>query len=54
MQPLGYKKENLKDIIEILMNYKKEKCIKYLFKDLRYDFVKELKIYTKMKKFIVI
>lgn len=43
MQPLGYKKENLKDIIETLMGYKKEKCIKYLFKDLRYDFVKELK-----------
>ncbi|EJP6471506.1 DUF2156 domain-containing protein [Clostridium botulinum] len=43
MQPLGYKKENLKDIIEVLINYKKEKSIKCLFKDLRYDFVEELK-----------
>jgi len=55
MQPLGYKKENLKDIIEILMNYKKEKCIKYLFKDLRYDFVKNISysIVKKMSSIII-
>ncbi|EJO5347570.1 DUF2156 domain-containing protein [Clostridium botulinum] len=43
MQPLGYNKENLKDIVEVLMDYKKEKSIKYLFEDLTYDFIKELK-----------
>lgn len=50
MQPLGYEKKNLKDIIEILIGYKKEKSIKYLFKDLRYDFVEELKNLYKDEK----
>ncbi|NMM63845.1 DUF2156 domain-containing protein [Clostridium sp. P21] len=43
IQPLGYKKEDLKDIIEVLIKYKEENNIKYLFKDLEESFICEIK-----------
>lgn len=43
MQPLGYSKENLKDIIEELVAYKKESKMEYLFKDLEENFIGEIK-----------
>ncbi len=43
MQPLGYKKENLKEIIEVLIKYKEENNIRYLFKDLEENFIEEIK-----------
>lgn len=42
MQPLGYKKENLRHIIEVLETYKEENNMEYLFKDLDEGFVKEV------------
>ncbi|MBU5485216.1 DUF2156 domain-containing protein [Clostridium sp. MSJ-11] len=43
MQPLGYKEENLQDILECLAQYKKENSMEYLFKDLEEDFIEKLK-----------
>ncbi|MHC6180863.1 DUF2156 domain-containing protein [Clostridium sp. JNZ X4-2] len=43
MQPLGYKAENLKDILEYLSKYKKENGMKYIFKDLEEDFIKKIR-----------
>jgi uncharacterized protein len=44
MQPIGYKKENLKYIIDILMGIKKEdKNIKCLFRDIEKTFLDDLK-----------
>ena len=43
MQPLGYEKEDLKDIVEKLIQYKAEHHIKYLFKDLEENFILEMK-----------
>jgi uncharacterized protein len=44
MQPIGYKKEDLKEIIDILMKIKKEdKNIKCLFRDIEEPFLQELK-----------
>jgi len=43
MQPLGYKKENLKEIINTLIEYKKEHNMEYLFKDLDEEFMEEIK-----------
>jgi uncharacterized protein len=42
MQPLGYKKENLRKIIETLEAYKEENNMTYLFKDLDEGFVEEI------------
>ena len=42
MQPLGYSKENLKEIIDELMEYKTENNMHYLFKDLDEGFMEEL------------
>ena len=43
MQPLGYSKDNLKEIIDELMNYKAEKNMEYLFKDLEESFIEEIR-----------
>lgn len=50
MQPLGYNKEDLKDIIDALMEYKRENNMDYLFKDLDEGFMEEIKdIYDDVK-----
>jgi hypothetical protein len=43
MQPLGYSKENLKDIIDALTNYKMKHKMAYLFKDLEESFIEEIR-----------
>lgn len=43
MQPIGYIKEDLKEIVDMLIEYKKENNFQYLFKDLESPFVEELK-----------
>jgi len=43
MQPLGYKAEDLKEIIDVLMVYKTENNMEYLFKDLDEEFMEEIK-----------
>ncbi|WP_264174520.1 DUF2156 domain-containing protein [Clostridium algoriphilum] len=43
MQPLGYNKENLKEIIDELMLYKTENNMEYLFKDLDEEFMEEIR-----------
>ncbi|MGH4123650.1 MAG: DUF2156 domain-containing protein [Clostridium sp.] len=42
MQPLGYSTENLKEIIDALMDYKTENSMHYLFKDLDEVFMEEI------------
>lgn len=42
MQPVGYTKENLKDIVDFLITLKSELQIPHLFKDAEEWFVKEL------------
>ncbi|GCD09877.1 DUF2156 domain-containing protein [Clostridium tagluense] len=42
MQPLGYSNENLKEIIDALMDYKTENNMHYLFKDLDEGFMEEI------------
>jgi len=44
MQPLGYVKEDLGDIIEKLKAYREENNMKYLFKDLEENFIAEFNI----------
>lgn len=43
MQPIGYKKEDLRCIVEKLKNYKIENGMSYLFKDVENSFLAELK-----------
>ena len=43
MQPIGYTKDNLKEIIEIMIQYKEENNFLYLFKDLEDSFIKEFR-----------
>lgn len=43
MQPIGYTRENLKGIIDRLIQYKKEFNLKFLFKDIEEPFIKDLK-----------
>lgn len=43
MQPIGYKHENLKAIVDVLQDYKKTFNMDYLFKDVEEDFVDEFK-----------
>ncbi|MDP4145900.1 MAG: phosphatidylglycerol lysyltransferase domain-containing protein [Bacillota bacterium] len=43
MQPIGYKKEDLKEIIEVLKEYKEEHGLKYLFKDVEDSFIEDIK-----------
>ena len=42
MQPIGYKKENLKDLVEALYKYKEENNMEYLFKDAEASFIEDL------------
>jgi uncharacterized protein len=44
MQPLGYSKENLREIIDALKIYRDENNMKYLFKDLEESFVAEVNL----------
>jgi uncharacterized protein len=44
MQPLGYLKEELGEIIEELKAYRKENNMRYLFKDLEESFIEEFNI----------
>jgi hypothetical protein len=44
MQPLGYSKEDLGEIIEKLKDYREENPMKYLFKDLEESFIEEFNI----------
>lgn len=54
MQPLGYKKECLKQIIDTLIEYKKETKMHYLFKDLEESFIKEInEIYKNVDDFYI-
>lgn len=50
MQPLGYSKEDLPDIIEDLKAYREENSMKYLFKDLEESFIDEINILLNDKK----
>jgi len=43
MQPLGYSNENLKEIIDALMEYKTKDNMDFLFKDLDEDFMEKIK-----------
>ncbi|MBU3092090.1 phosphatidylglycerol lysyltransferase domain-containing protein [Clostridium sp. CM028] len=43
MQPLGYSKENLKEIIDALKEYKTENNMEYLFKDLDEGVMEEIR-----------
>jgi len=43
MQPIGYTKDNLKEILEIMIQYKEENNFLYLFKDLEDSFIKEFR-----------
>jgi len=43
LQPIGYKKEDLKEITDILIEYKKENNFKFLFKNIEKSFMEELK-----------
>jgi uncharacterized protein len=43
MQPIGYNKENLKEIVEVLLDYKNENQMRYLFKDAETSFTADLK-----------
>ncbi len=50
MQPLGYNKEELKEVIDALMDYKTETNMHYLFKDLDESFMEEIRdIYDDIK-----
>jgi hypothetical protein len=42
MQPLGYAKEDLTEIVEELRAYRKENHMRYLFKDLEENFIVEI------------
>jgi len=44
MQPIGYNKEDLGEIIEELKTYREENNMKYLFKDLEESFIEEFKL----------
>jgi len=44
MQPLGCNAENLKELIDSLMEYKTENNMDYLFKDLDEEFMEEIKV----------
>ena len=49
MQPLGYAKEDLEEIIEKLKAYRQETDMKYLFKDLEESFINEFNVLLNKK-----
>lgn len=42
MQPIGYNKNNLKEIVDNLIQYKDKSEMKYIFKDAELEFIKDL------------
>jgi hypothetical protein len=44
MQPLGYSKDDLAEIVEALKSYKEETHMRYLFKDLEESFIDEFNV----------
>lgn len=42
MQPLGYKEEDLKELLKYLTEYKEENDMRYVFKDIEEDFIKRI------------
>lgn len=52
MQPIGYKKENLKELVDELIKYKEENDLDYLFKDVEEPFLLDLKDIYKDKLII--
>lgn len=54
MQPLGYFRENLREILEVLKKYREENDMKYLFKDLEENFIDEIKdLFDKVTDFCI-
>ncbi|GIM29986.1 hypothetical protein CPJCM30710_26520 [Clostridium polyendosporum] len=54
MQPLGYSKENLREIIEVLKKYREDNDMVYLFKDLEENFIDEIKdLFNKINDFCI-
>ena len=47
LQPIGYKKENLKEIVDILVEYNRENHFQFLFKNIEKPFMEELKLLYK-------
>lgn len=54
MQPLGYKEENLKEILDYILQYRRENNMKYMFKDLEEDFIRKIKsLYAEEKNICI-
>lgn len=53
MQPIGYKKEQLKEIFQLLKEYKEEFNMDYLFKDLEGEFLEDLREYCNVEAEII-
>jgi uncharacterized protein len=47
MQPIGYTEDNLKEVVDILIEYSKNNNMKYVFKDIETDFINNLKVIYK-------
>lgn len=43
MQPIGYNKDNLKELVQELHNYKQQNNMKYLFSDVETPFIDDIK-----------
>ena len=43
MQPIGYNKDNLKEIVDNLIEYKDKNNMKYIFKDAEKEFIDDIK-----------
>jgi hypothetical protein len=54
MQPLGYKEEDLKELLECLSQYQIENNMKYIFKDLEEDFAEKVKSFYKEEQNVYI
>lgn len=54
MQPLGYKEEDLKELLKYLLQYQRENNMKYIFKDLEEDFAEKIKSIYKEEQDICI
>lgn len=54
MQPLGYKEEDLKELLKCLLQYQKENNMKYIFKDLEEDFAEKIKSFYKEEQNVYI
>ncbi|AJA48724.1 acetyltransferase, including N-acetylases of ribosomal proteins [Clostridium pasteurianum DSM 525 = ATCC 6013] len=53
MQPIGYDKNQLKEIFQVLDNYKIKNNMDYLFKDLECEFVEDLREYCPVEREII-